>query len=197
MTNDNATEIKKPAKVKKRKKHVGLILLVIVVLVLAAIAGVAFRVPQKIGLVKSPAERLFTETPDGVKADAVMENLKATGLNTKGVEVYVLPVAGTEDNVAIVVLDASKGFSFSGAGSVDPVKAFMTVVAKAQQDGINRAAVAYYDESGKELATVTVPSDAVVAYSQKKLTDRQLMEKVDIGAGDLAALIKQVQAQLK
>ncbi len=48
MTNDNTTETKKPAKVKKRKGHVGLILLVIVALVLAAIAGLAFRVPQKI-----------------------------------------------------------------------------------------------------------------------------------------------------
>lgn len=182
---------------KKRKVRVGIILLVIVALLLVAIAGLLFRVPQKIGLVQSPAERLFTETPDGVKAAAITEGLKGAGLETKGVEVYVLPVAGTDHNVAIIVLDASKGFSFNSIGNTDPVKALLTVAAQAQQQGINRAAVAYYDETGNQLLTATLPTDAVVAYAQKKLTDRQLMEKVDVGAGDIGALITQLQEQLK
>jgi hypothetical protein len=126
-----------------------------------------------------------------------MADLQAAGLNTQGVEVYVLPVSGTDDNVAMVVLDASKGFNFNSSGSADPVKDFLTVAAKAQQQGINRAAVAYYDEKGKPLATATLPTDAVLAYSQGKLTDRQLMEKVDVGTDNLWAFISMIREQLK
>ena len=190
------TDVQVKSSGKKKKSPVGKIILLLFVIIIAAAAALYFKVPQRIGLVKSPAERLFSTTPDEEKAVAVMENLKLAGLSTSGVEVYVLPVSGTDHNVAIVVLDASKGFNFNSAGGADPVKRFLAVVSKAQQQGINRAAVAYFDESGKELATATVPTDAVVAYSQGKLTDSQLMEKVDVGAGDLTALISQLQ-QLK
>ncbi len=182
---------------KKRKFLVGKIILLLFVLIIAAGAVLYFRVPQKIGLIKSPADKLFTITSDREKASAVMEDLKEAGLNTKGVEVYVLPVSGTDHNVAMVVLDASKGFDFNSYGGTDPVKDFLTVVSNARQAGINRAAVAYYDEEGKQLATATVPADAVAAYSQGKLTDRQLMEKVDVGTDDLWAFIGQIQEQLK
>ncbi len=195
MTKDTETQMKPPRK--KRKFLVGKIILLLFVLIIAAGAVLYFRVPQKIGLIKSPADKLFTITPDREKASAVMEDLKEAGLNTKGVEVYVLPVAGTDHNVAMLVLDASKGFDFNSYGGTDPVKDFLTVVSSAQQAGINRAAVAYYDEEGKQLATATVPADAVAAYSQGKLTDRQLMEKVDVGTDDLWAFIGQIQEQLK
>ena len=193
MTNENVTKTKP----RKRKSKAGIIILVIIVLILGAGAALYFRVPQKIGLIKSPAEQLFTVTPDEEKAAAVMENLKLAGLNTRGVEVYVLPVSGTDHNVAMIVLDASKGFDLKNYPGADPVKDFLAVVSKAQQQGINRAAVAFYDEAGKPLVTATISADAVVAYFQKKLTDRQLMEKVDIGAEDLPALIAQFQQQIK
>jgi hypothetical protein len=193
-----ATDVKtKPPKKKKRWYSPGKIILYLFVLIIVVGAGLYFRVPQKIGLVKGPAEQLFTITPDREKAAVVMADLQAAGLNTQGVEVYVLPVSGTDDNVAMVVLDASKGFNFNSSGSADPVKDFLTVAAKAQQQGINRAAVAYYDEKGKPLATATLPTDAVLAYSQGKLTDRQLMEKVDVGTDNLWAFISMIREQLK
>ena len=114
-----------------------------------------------------------------------------------GVEVYVLPVSGTDDNVAMVVLDASKGFDFNNYSSVDPVKDFIKIISESRQQGINRAAVAYYDQAGKGLVTATLPSDAALAYSQGKLTDSQLMEKVDISTGDITGLIKEFQQQAK
>lgn len=195
MTKETDIQTKPPKK--KREFLAGKIILAIIVLIIAAGALLYFRVPQKIGLIKSPADKLFTITSDREKASAVMEDLKEAGLNTRGVEVYVLPVAGTDHNVAMVVLDASKGFDFNSYGGTDPVKDFLTVVSSARQAGINRAAVAYYDEEGKQLATATVPADAVAAYSQGKLTDRQLMEKVDVGTDDLWAFIGQIQEQLK
>jgi hypothetical protein len=182
---------------KKNRFSIGNILLLIFALVILAGAALYFRIPQKIGLIKSPADQLFTMTPDSEKAAVIMENLTTAGLNTKGVEVYVLPVAGTDHNVAMVVLDASKGFDFSSYGGTDPVKDFLAVVSKAQQEGINRAAVTYYDEQGRQLVAATVPTDAVLAYSQGKLTDTQLMEKVDVGTDDLWAFIGLIREQLQ
>jgi hypothetical protein len=195
MTKEPDTQTKPPKK--KRKHTVGKIILLIIVLIIAAGAILYFRVPQKIGLIKSPADRLFTVTPDSEKADAVMEDLKEAGLNTQGVEVYVMPVSGTDDNVAMIVLDVSKGFDFSNYSSADPVKDFLTVLAQEQPEGINRAAVAYYDEEGKQLVAATLPTDAIVAYTEGKITDRQLMEKMNVGTEDVTGLIGEIQSQLK
>jgi hypothetical protein len=191
------TEVKTKPPKKKGGFSLGKIILLVFVLVILAGAALYFRIPQKIGLIKSPADQLFTMTPDSEKAAVVMENLTAAGLKTNGVEVYVLPVAGTDHNVTMVVLDASKGFDISNYGGTDPVKDFLTVVSKAQQEGINRAAVTYYDEQGRQLVAATVPTDAVLAYSQGKLTDSQLMEKVDVGTDDLWAFIGLIREQLQ
>ena len=182
---------------RKKKSHVGLIILAVIVLALAAGTALVFRVPQNIGLVKSPADRLFSTTPDREKATTIMENLATAGLDAPGVEVYVLPVSDTDDTIAMIVLDASKGFTFNSTNSTDPIKDLLGVVSAAEQQGITRAAVVYYNEEGSPMATATVPTDAVVAYSQGKLSDRQLMERVDIGFSDLPAAIAQIQEQLK
>ncbi len=47
------------------------------------------------------------------------------------------------------------------------------------------------------MVAATVPTDAVLAYSQGNLTDSQLMEKVDVGTDDLWAFIGLIKDQLK
>ena len=194
MTKDTKVQTKPP---RKKGFPFGKIILLIFVLIILAAVLQYFRIPQKIGLIKSPADNLFTMTPDSEKAAVLMQNLTSAGLNTEGVEIYVLPVAGTDHNVAMIVLDASKGFSFNSYSSADPVKDFLTVISQAQQEGINRVAVTYYDEEGRQLVAATVPTDAVIAYSQGNLTDSQLMEKVDVGTDDLWAFIGLIREQLQ
>src|SRR4030043_15444 len=176
MSKDSKTQTKPP---KKKGFPFGKIILLILVLFVLVAVLQYFRIPQKIGLIKSPADNLFTMTPDSEKAAVIMDNLQAAGLNTSGVEVYVLPVAGTDHNLAMIVLDASKGFTFGSYSGGDPVKDFLAVISQAQGDGINRAAITYYDEEGRQLVAATVPMDAINAYSQGNLTDNQLMEQVD------------------
>jgi hypothetical protein len=196
MTEEQAKKIKTPKK-KKRWYSPGKIILYLFLLIILVAAAMYFRVPQKMGLVKGPAEQLFTVTPDRDKAAAVIADLQSAGLNTQGVEVYMLPVKGTNDNVAMVVLDASKGFNFNSFSSADLVKDFLTVMKNAQKQGINRAGVAYFDENGKALITATLPTAAALEYSQGKLTDSQLMEKVDVGTDDIWGFISAVREQLK
>ena len=188
-----AVDQSSPKPKRRMGRIIGLSILGLLVLIIALGAALYFRVPQKIGLVKSPAEQLLQGTLDKEKAAGVMQSLQSAGVNTKGVEVYVLPVAGTDREMAIVVLDASQGFNFTGSSGVDPVKEFIKAISEAQKLGIDRGAIQYRDETGKELLTVTVPTDAVVAYSQGRMTDQQLMSQVDAGAGDLPALLTQLQ----
>jgi len=181
---------------KKKGFPLGKIILLIIALVIIAGVLLYFRVPQKIGLVKTPADRLFTVTPDREKAAAIMEDLEQAGFATAGVEVYVLPVAGTDHNVAMIVLDASKGLDFSKSGSTEPFDDFMRIVSEAQAQGINRAAVAYYNEDGRQLMAITLPTSAAAEYLQGKLTDEQLMEQVNVGTDDLTGFIGEIQKQL-
>jgi hypothetical protein len=195
MTQQNAAPEKPP---KKKKKHiVGKIILLVIVLVIGLGALLFFKVPQNIGLIKSPAEKMFATTPDREKAATIMTNLQQAGLNTTGVEVYVMPVAGTNDSVAFVVLDASLGFDISASKSVDPVKDFIKVISAAQASGVNRAAVTYFNEQGKALITATLPTADALAFSQNKITAQQLMKKVDVGTEDTAAFVNEVLKQIK
>jgi len=191
MTMTENTEFPKP----KRRigRVVGLGVLGLFVVSIGAVAAMYFRVPQRLGIVDYPSERLSQGTPDRVKAAELVQSLQQTGLSTEGVEVYVLPFAGTDREVALVVLDASKGFSFDANLNTNMVKDFVTVVTHAQQLGVDRAAVQYRDENGKDLLSATVATDAVVAYAQGQITDQQLMEKVDIGLGDVPAAIALLQ----
>jgi hypothetical protein len=196
MTNQ-ATNSAKPEKVKGKKHHGCLISLLVAVVILGVAVIIVFHVPQKIGLVKSPAEKMYTQPNDPDKAALIVDNLAGSGLDMQGVEVYVMPVKGTDDNTAFIVLDASKGFNFNTSGSTDPVSDFIALAAQAQQQGINRAAVVYYDEQGKALMTLTVATADMTAYTQGKITDKQLMEKVDIHANNLIGLIGDFSSAFK
>jgi hypothetical protein len=182
---------------KKRGFPLGKIIILLIVLVMVAGALLYFRIPQKTGLIKSPADRLFTITPDREKAGAIMSSLEEAGFDIRGIEVYVLPVSGSGDSVAMIVLDASKGFDFSQPGRSDPFNDFLGVIAGTRELGINRVAVAYYNEDGDQLLAATLPTDAAAAYAQGKLTDQQLMEEVNIGTDDLTAFIGEVQKYSK
>ena len=190
----NGTE---PVKVKGKKRHGCLISLLVIVVILGIAGIVLFRVPQKIGLVKSPAEKMYAQAADTEKAAMVVGGLQKYGMKMNGVEVYVMPVKDTDHNTAFIILDSSKGFNFNSSGIHDPIAAFVAIASQAQQQGINRAAVVYYDEQGKALLTVTAATSDVLAYSQGKMTKEQLMKKVDLGANDPMGVINAFRTGLK
>jgi hypothetical protein len=186
-----------PAKPRKKKGRGCLISFLVIAVILLVGAALIFRVPQKIGLVKSPSEKLYIQPNDADKAALVLDSLHNSGLSAQGLEVYVMPVKNTDHNTAIIVLDASKGFNFSGGYGSDPVEELVRIAAKAQAQGINRTAVVYYDDSGKALVTITVKTEDMAAYAHGKLTDAELMERVDLGANNIVALTGALASQLK
>jgi len=191
------TQTGKPIKEKRKKGH-GCLFTFLILLAIIVIAGiVVFRVPEKIGLAKTAAEKMYSQAADTDKAALVMDKLQDYGVNAKGVEVYVMPVKDTDHNTAFIVLDSSKGFNFNDSGIRNPIDAVVAIAAEAQQQGINRAAVVYYDTAGKALLTVTFPTADCVAYSQGKITEKQLMEKVDVGANDVMGAINSLKTALE
>jgi len=195
MAHDTGAQAE-PARL-KRGFPLGEIIILVIVLVMLAGGVLYFKVPQKIGLVKSAADRLFTVTPDREKAASILEDLEQAGFDTAGVEVYVLPVVGTGHSTAMIVLDASKGFDFNFSGGGEPLKDLLGVVSRARTQGINRVAAAYYDEDGRLLLAVTLPADDAAAYAEGRLTDVQLVENVNIGTDDLTGLIGEIQKYMK
>ncbi|MBI2850713.1 MAG: hypothetical protein HYX80_06700 [Chloroflexi bacterium] len=183
-----------PTRPKRRTgRIIGLTILGLVIIVLGIGTLLFFRVPQNMGLLPSKAERYLSGTPDREKAAVLTQDLQQAGFPTQGVSVYVLPFGDTNRNVVVVVLDASQGFDFGKSRGTDPVKSITKLMVDAQRMGIDRAAVIYRDEAGKELVSVTVPTDAAVAYSQGSLSDRQLMEKVELRVGDPPAALALLQ----
>ena len=157
----------------------GLIILGLLVLLVGTGTAFYFRVPHKLGLIESPAERLLWGTPDPETAATIKEDIRKADIPTQGVEVYVVPFTGRPKNLTVIVLDASQGFRLAATQRGDPITEYMTALSKARQLGVFRVAVQYLDEAGKELVTLTAPANAITAYSQGLLDRAQFLEKVE------------------
>ena len=144
--------------------------LLVMVLLCGWMAAMRWGVLEKLGLRESVAERVFAGPPDREAAAALMASLQAAGMNTQGVEVHVLPMAGQEGSAAIIVLDASKGFDldtwFGDGGTGDATGAFDE--ATLQELGVTRLAFDYVDASGKSIVTLTAATEDLDALDDQE-----------------------------
>jgi hypothetical protein len=152
-----------------------------IVVIAALLLGIfVFKVPLRIGLVKPAAERLLSHTPDRETALKVKADFQKAGINTTGIDVYVVPEKKSDKSVLVTVLDSSKGFSFSNSGTTDPVSDYLIKLAKSSSAyGIDRVAFEYRDSEGKPLVDVTAPTDVILKYSQGKITQAEFLKAID------------------
>ena len=170
-------------------------LLLLLLLLLLVGGGVAFyfKLPQKLGLWRTPAQALLAPQPDREAASTILSDLAQGGLNTRGMELYVLPYKDGSGSMAYAVLDASKGFVFPNTVG-DPVVQYLVLLARgqtAQSYGLKRVAIEYRDETGQSLVTMTAATKTLEAYVQGSITRQQLLQAID-GTADLAALAAEV-----
>lgn len=167
----------------KRRKGRGYLIAFLVVVVLVAVACIfVFKVPERLGLVEPPAERLLDTTPNREATAVIIEDLEQAGVYTQGVQIYVFPFKDREGSVALVILDASQGFNFASAGD-DSVMGYLSELATgeaAQQYGIEQVAFDYRDESGESLVTVTAPTEAISGFVGGSINQEEYMREVDI-----------------
>lgn len=158
-------------------------LALIVVGVLAGALGSIFyfRVPQRIGLVQPATDRVLSSTPDRSAADALKTEVANAGIDTQGMEFYVIPFKDRPGALAYVVLDSSHGFHFK-SGSSDPLIDFFKQLGQGQaasQNNLTRIAIEYKSQSGASLVNLTAPTDAITAYSNGSLSRQEFLKKLD------------------
>ncbi|MGD1119735.1 MAG: hypothetical protein ABR886_09640 [Dehalococcoidales bacterium] len=151
------------------------------VIVAALVIGITvFKLPLRLGLVKPAAVRMISQTPDREAALKVKSDIQQAGINTSGVDVFVMPEKKSNKNVLLTVLDTSKGFSFGNAGSTDAISNYLIKLASASaSDNIDRVAFQYLDSEGKSLATITAPTDAILKYSKGQISQTEFFKAID------------------
>ncbi len=171
----------------------GCLWFLLAILVIAAIlTGLIFRVPQKLGLMRSPAEKVFTQTPDREGAKKMLNEAKAAGLVTKGISLYVLPVGDGSKSIALATLDVREGFTFGQTQGLDPIAGIMTRLMAGPTVsalGVERLAISYVGETGATFGTFTASTDAIRAVAAGRMTKEQFLTAVD-GDINLPAVVK-------
>ena len=156
----------------------------------AVLAGVAvvLHIPQQLGLLPT-AESLLADTPDREGAAELTAALKASGVNTTGMSLYLLPMRDGSGVIAYAILDASAGFKLPTGTSSRPglVEMFVQLAgAKAKALGVTRVAVDYRDSAGTALGLLTAPTSAIARLTsgQDDLAtfSKNLDGRVDVSA---------------
>jgi hypothetical protein len=160
-------------------------------LVLAAcgllVGVISLDIPQKLGLTESAAERLLPDNPDRAAAAALKDELEQTGIDTHGIELYVLPFKDGAGSLAYALLDAGEGFQFT-SGLQDPIADTLISMATShavQEHDIQRIAIDYRNETGERLLILTASTSAINGYANGTLSREEFMKALD-GEADWA-----------
>jgi hypothetical protein len=164
-----------------------LITLSFVVGIVVASAALVLRIPHQLGLLPT-AETLLADTPDREGARELMTSIEASGIDTTGMSLHLLPMRDGSGVIAYAVLDTSGGFKFPDATNRPGLIEMFVRLAdgRALELGVTRVAVDYRDATGTSLGVLTAPSSAIarVASGQDDLEtfSRSLDGRVDMGA---------------
>jgi hypothetical protein len=157
-------------------------LLVILLVAVGLVIVLRTNVPERLGLRQPPAERLLSGEPDRQAAQQIMDELKASGLDTQGMWLYALPVEGQSYNVAYAVLDASAGFSFERTADGDGVLALLKRLAAADatgSHGIGRVAIDYRNSEGVRILTITAPTQTIRDFAEGRITREAFLQALE------------------
>ncbi len=172
-----------------------LVALLIFFIVILVISIVVFNLPQRLGIVQTPTERLLSSTPDREAAGELMADLQELGVNTQGINLYVIPKKDSDQSILYAELDSSEGFNWETlGGSRSPIEDAMSLLAELDQSGeygIERIAVDYIDENGDSLAIVTAPTGAILEFENGTITRQQFMQAIE-GKVELSTLAEEL-----
>jgi hypothetical protein len=163
-------------------------LLTVIVLVAGALL---LRVPQQLGIWPSGA-RLLEGTPDRTSAAAIVDQLVASGLDTTGLTLYVMPVEGQDGTLAYAVLDASAGFQFPTGSAASPlVDMFRQLTSGPTVDEarVRQVAIEYRDPGGRRLGVLTASTDVIRRFAAGEIDEATFGAELH-GDVDLAAALQ-------
>jgi hypothetical protein len=139
--------------------------LLVLVLVIAAVGALLARLPQQLGLWPSGAS-LLSGTPDRAGAAAILDEVKADGIDTAGMTLYVMPVEGKDGTLAYAILDTSAGFRFptattSGRNPIPDMFVRLTGGSAATAARVAQVAIEYRDPAGQTLGVLTASKSSI------------------------------------
>jgi len=138
----------------------------------------------RLGPFRTSAEELYSGAPDPYASQVVTQILIEAGV--PGARAVVIPIKGSDGQIAVITLDSSAGFDGTGTASGNELL-LMEVLQRMQEDnrmemlGIERVSVDYRDQNGGNLLAITAPQESLEAFSQGQLTRKDLLQEVDVG----------------
>ena len=175
-----------------------LIISLVILVAVGILASWFFNVPQRIGLVDSPTDKLICYTPDRDIATLLELGLQSSGMDITSLDIYVFPVKDTKENpspgnIAIAVLDSSNGFDLRNFGDDDITRYMESLASLGQEDeyDIERVVIAYNDEDGDSLIKMTAPTNSILDYADGKIPREQFLEELE-GQFNLVEFAKKI-----
>jgi hypothetical protein len=149
---------------------------------------------ERLGLRRSPSERLLSGPPDREAALELRDALTMAGINTQGISIYVLPVNGTDHTMAVAVLDPSEGFRTDADAGEDVLAGYLEALTGGDVAGyynIERVVLSIRDAYGDPSLTVTAPTEAIQKFATGGITREDFLQEAFMQA-DWLTLISEV-----
>ena len=133
-------------------------------------------------------KELFSGASDPV-AEAAIENV-LTRAGVHGAQVTVIPIKGSDKQLAFIVLNEASGFSMGSlaqGGDQGLASALLGIDAANRSQNLNIGSVAmeYRDESGEPLFVVATDQDKMSAFAAGEISKEELLLGTDIGLSNL------------
>jgi hypothetical protein len=138
----------------------------------------------RLGLFRTSAEELYSGASDPYASQVVTQILIDAGI--PGARAMVIPINGSDGQIAVITLDSSAGFDGTGTASGNEM-VLMDVLQRMREDnrmemlGIERVSVDYRDVNGGNLLAITASQESLEAFSKGQLTRKELLQGVDVG----------------
>lgn len=162
-----------------------LIIFGVLLLIGAILAALFYRVPDRLGIIPSAAEKRLTGVPDREASASMLAEAQAAGMNAQGVSLYVLPMKEGDESIAFALLNSTEGFAFPRGGQRDPM--IQTLIqlgttATARQAGVSVVGFEFLDDQGRSYMTIAARTEDIQAVANGRMTDHQFMQ---VSYGDI------------
>lgn len=156
--------------------------IVVVALAVVVIAFVALRA------LRPNPNKLFSGASDPF-AEAALENLLINA-GVQGAQVTVIPVKGSDKQLAYIVFDDSSGFSMGdltrgGDEGLGNVLLQLDAVNRSQNLNIGPVAMEYRGEGGDPLFVVVTDQDNISAFAAGEMSREELLSGTDIDLSNI------------
>ena len=157
-----------------------------IALVAVVAAGWAFRWTDQLGWTQNPGERLFEASPNQLATQDLLIELAVAEKPIIGTTFYVFPRDNGDSHLVYILVEEAEGFEWSDANFENPIEGLLIYTAASEAAltySIDRVAVDYRDASGEQVAVMTAPTDALVAYATGELSQEELFAQMNGRSG--------------